>query len=73
MKDVNPMYVLREWQLVPAYTEAAQGDIRRIHELQAVMTRPYAEQDERTQRRFHSRRPIQMFGLGGVSHMSCSS
>ena len=73
MKAVNPRYILREWQLVPAYKEAAQGDIRRIHELQAVMTRPYETQDDDTERRYYARRPMDAFGLGGVSHMSCSS
>ena len=73
MKRVNPQYILREWQLVPAYTEASEGDIRRIHALQEVMTQPYAEQDEDTQQRYYARKPIDTFGLGGVSHMSCSS
>ena len=73
MKAVNPKYILREWLLVPAYTEAAQGDIRQIHALQAVMTRPYEAQDEDTQGRYYTRKPVDAFGLGGVSHMSCSS
>ncbi len=73
MKAVNPRYILREWHLVPAYTEAAQGDIRRIHELQAVMTRPYETQEGDTERRYYARKPVDAFGLGGVSHMSCSS
>ena len=73
MKGVNPKYILREWQLVPAYTEAARGDIHRVHALQAVMTRPYETQDEDTERQYFARKPIETFGLGGVSHMSCSS
>jgi uncharacterized protein YdiU (UPF0061 family) len=73
MNAVNPKYILREWQLVPAYTEAAQGDLSRIHELQAIMTQPYLAQDDDTQRRYDARKPVSAFGMGGVSHMSCSS
>ena len=73
MQAVNPMYILREWQLVPAYTEAAEGDIRRIHTLQDVMTQPYASQDDDTQQAYFQRKPLETFGMGGVSHMSCSS
>ena len=73
MKAVNPMYILREWQLVPAYTQASRGNIRLIHELQDIMTQPYAEQDPDIQSRFHARKPVHAFGLGGVCHMTCSS
>ncbi len=73
MKAVNPKFILREWHLVPAYQQAAQGDFRLLRELQAVMTRPYAEQDEDTARRYYALKPAELFGVGGVSHMSCSS
>ena len=73
MRRVNPQFILREWLLVPAYTEASQGDLRQLGALQEVMTRPYEDQDDETRRRYDMRRPVQMFGLGGVSHMSCSS
>jgi len=73
MERTNPMYILREWQLVPAYTEAAAGRPGRIHTLQQVMTRPYEVQDKDTRRAFFQRKPLETFGMGGVSHMSCSS
>ncbi|MEM6533338.1 MAG: protein adenylyltransferase SelO family protein [Myxococcota bacterium] len=73
MKAVNPKYVLREWHLVPAYRQAAQGDYALIRELQAVMADPYAEQGEDTQERYCALKPAAYFGVGGVSHMSCSS
>ena len=73
MKQVNPKYILREWQLVPAYQRAAQGDYGLVRELQAIMTQPYAEQDEATQRKYYALKPSGFFGMGGVSHMSCSS
>lgn len=73
MKAVNPKYILREWLLVPAYTEAGAGDIRRLHALQDVMTQPYARRDADTEQAYDRRKPIETFGVGGVSHMSCSS
>lgn len=73
MKKVNPKFILREWQLVPAYRQAAQGDYSLVHELQAIMTQPYAEQDEDVERRYYALKPSGFFGMGGVSHMSCSS
>ncbi len=73
MKQVNPKYLLREWLLEPTYKNAAQGDIRGIHELQAVMTQPYETQDEDTERRYFARKPLEAFGRGGVCHMTCSS
>ena len=71
MRSVNPKYLLREWQLVPAYQAAMHGDYALVRELQAVMTQPYAEQDEKS--RFATLKPQSAFGMGGVSHMSCSS
>ena len=73
MKAVNPKYILREWHLVPAYQAAARGDYSLVHELQAVMTQPYAEQDEATERKYYALKPADFFGMGGISHMSCSS
>ncbi len=71
MKAVNPRFTLREWQLVPAYQQAASGDYSAVRKLQEVMTQPYAEQDAES--RFYALRPASAFGTGGISHMSCSS
>jgi uncharacterized protein YdiU (UPF0061 family) len=73
MKAVNPRYVLREWLLVPAYRAAARGELDELHTLQGVMTRPYEAQDVPTQLAYDRRKPLDTFGVGGVSHMSCSS
>jgi uncharacterized protein YdiU (UPF0061 family) len=73
MKAVNPRYVLREWLLVPAYRAAARGELDELHTLQGVMTRPYEAQDVPTQLTYDRRKPLDTFGVGGVSHMSCSS
>ncbi|OOV88159.1 hypothetical protein BTA35_0201020 [Oceanospirillum linum] len=73
MKAVNPKYTLREWLLAPAYQAAAEGDYQLIHELQTVMGQPYDEQSEAVAERFYRQKPIEAFGAGGVSHLSCSS
>jgi len=73
MKRVNPKYTLREWLQVPAYQQAKEGDYTRLRELQAVMTQPYAEQSQATEIEYYRLKPIEAFGIGGVSHMSCSS
>jgi uncharacterized protein YdiU (UPF0061 family) len=72
MKAVNPKVILREWLLVPAYRQAAQGDYAEVRALQSIMTRPYAEQAD-LPARYDALKPEAFFGLGGVSHMSCSS
>ncbi|WP_438464480.1 protein adenylyltransferase SelO [Marinomonas sp. PE14-40] len=73
MKLVNPKYILREWLVVPAYQQAAKGDYSLIHELQKVMTQPYAEQSQEIENKYYRLKPPQFFALGGVSHLSCSS
>jgi len=69
MKAVNPKLILREWQLVPAYQRAANGDYQAIRTLQEVMTQPYDDAESS----FYALKPASAFGTGGVSHMSCSS
>ncbi|MDZ7661660.1 protein adenylyltransferase SelO [Thiohalophilus sp.] len=73
MKRVNPKYSLREWLLAPAYQQAARGNYDLIHELQDVMTQPYAEQSPAIEEKYYRQKPPEVSDLGGVSHMSCSS
>jgi uncharacterized protein YdiU (UPF0061 family) len=73
MKSVNPKYILREWQLAPAYQQAAQGNYDLIRELQEVMTSPYSEQSKEIEEKYYRRRPQKLSSTGGISHMSCSS
>ena len=73
MKQVNPKYTWREWQIVPAYQQAVQGDYSLIHELQTVLTAPYNEQSAATATQYCQRRPDAYLRAGGVSHYSCSS
>ena len=73
MKGINPKYTLREWHLVSAYEQAKQGDYRLIQELQEVMTQPYAEQSKEIEERYYAKKPVALFDIGGISHISCSS
>ncbi len=73
MKLINPKYILREWFLMPAYQQATEGNYALIHELQDVMTQPYAEQSKDVEDKYYRLKPPEFFEVGGVSHLSCSS
>ncbi|MDC0933203.1 protein adenylyltransferase SelO family protein [Arcobacteraceae bacterium] len=73
MKLINPKYVLREWILVPAYKSAHEGDYSLVRELQDVMTDPYSEQSKEIEEKYYSLKPLEVFDVGGISHVSCSS
>ncbi len=73
MKCVNPKYSLREWFVVPAYQQAAAGDYALLRELQDVMTQPYAELSKDVEQKYYRLKPPELFEVGGVSHLSCSS
>jgi len=73
MKAVNPKYTLREWFLVPAYQQAEEGNYSLIHELQEVMTDPYAEQSKEIEEKYYREKPSEFFEIAGISHVSCSS
>nr|WP_320167110.1 protein adenylyltransferase SelO family protein [uncultured Methylophaga sp.] len=73
MKQVNPKYTLREWQLVAAYKQAAEGEYTLLRELQDVMTQPYAEQSKEIEEKYYQLMPSELSDIGGVSHYSCSS
>lgn len=73
MKLVNPKYILREWFVMPAYQQAAAGDHALIRELQDVMIQPYAEQSKDVEDKYYRLKPLELFNVGGISHLSCSS
>lgn len=73
MKRVNPKYTWREWRVVPAYQQAAQGDYQLVGELQSVLIKPYEEQTQELSDKYYQLKPKEYFQLGGVSHYSCSS
>ena len=73
MKSINPKYTLREWFLVPAYQQAADGDYSLIRELQEVMTNPFNEQSKAIEEKYYRQKPPEFFDIAGISHVSCSS
>lgn len=73
MKLVNPKYTMREWLVVPAYQQAAEGHYMPLRALQAILTQPYAEQSKETQEQYCRLKPSELFNLGGLSYYSCSS
>lgn len=73
MKKVNPKYTLREWILVPAYKKAEKGDYSLIKELEEIMNNPYDEQTKEIEEKYYKKKPIELFNIAGVSHVSCSS
>ena len=73
MKLTNPKYTWREWLVVPAYEQAAQGDYSLVKELQAVLSHPYDEQTKEIEDKYYRLKPKEYFNAGGVSHYSCSS
>ncbi len=73
MKLINPKYTLREWHLVWAYQEAEKGNYKPVHELQKIMTNPYAEQTKEIEEKYYIKKPTDFFGIAGISHVSCSS
>ena len=73
MKLINPKYIIREWFLVPAYEKAKDEDYTLIEELQEIMTKPYEEQNKEIEEKYYGLKPLELFDLAGVSHVSCSS
>ena len=73
MKLINPKYSLREWFLVPAYQQATDGNYSLIKEMQTIMTNPYAEQSKEIEEKYYRLKPSEVFGIAGISHISCSS
>ena len=72
LKRINPKYILREWQLMRAYKEAQEGDSTYLFKLYEVTSSPYEEQEE-YEEVFYRLRPPQLFGVGGIEQISCSS
>ena len=69
MLAANPKYVPREWQLVKVYRAAAEGNYEPMHQLHAVLERPYDEQPER-EAEYFARAPPEEMERAGTAFMT---
>ena len=70
MKSTNPKFVLREWMLVDAYTDAGMGDESSLQELYQLIQEPYEEGSDEQIRKFYRRAPERALTAGGTAFMS---
>lgn len=59
--------------MVEAYDKAELGNYSLVHELQEVMTKPYEEQSKEIEEKYYVKKPLKLFDIAGISHVSCSS
>jgi serine/tyrosine/threonine adenylyltransferase len=70
MKTTNPKFVLREWMLVDAYTNAGIGDESSLQELYELIQKPYDEGSDDQIKKFFRRAPERALTAGGTAFMS---
>lgn len=70
MKNNNPKYVLREWILVDAYSDAANGDFSTMKDLHELCKRPYEEGSSKQAALYYQRAPESSITKGGTAFMS---
>jgi len=70
MRLENPKFVLREWMLVDAYTQAANEQEAELFSLYSLIQHPYEEGSEYEVRRYYRRAPDEALTTGGTAFMS---
>ena len=73
MQQTNPRYTWREWQVAPAYQQAADGDYGLLRQLQELYANPYHFQNSVLAQAAYRHKPAELANRGGISHYSCSS
>ena len=73
MQRANPQITWREWLVVPAYQQAAEGDHGLVQELQQLFSQPYGPCSAEQVAHYDRLKPRELFNAGGISHYSCSS
>ncbi len=72
MNQVNPRFILRNYLVQQAITQAEAGDFSEVHRLQALAREPYAEHPDAPAHYF-GKRPEWARNEPGCSMLSCSS
>jgi len=72
MKSNNPKYIPREWQLVQVYEAAQNNDFGPLREMQKLLEKPCAEQED-MEAKYYQRTPEISMRKAGTSFFSCSS
>jgi uncharacterized protein YdiU (UPF0061 family) len=70
MRLANPKYVLREWMLVEAYSQAARGNETELHDLFALIQHPYDGGSSEQESKYYRRTPEEAHMAGGTAFMS---
>jgi uncharacterized protein YdiU (UPF0061 family) len=70
MRTANPKFVLREWMLVVAYTDAADGQEAELGNLYDLIQRPYEEGSDKEVEKYYRRAPEELLTKGGTGFMS---
>lgn len=70
MRTANPKFVLREWMLADAYTDAANNQEAELFKLHDLIQRPYDEGSDKETERYYRRAPEEALTKGGIGFMS---
>ena len=70
MRTMNPKFVLREWMLVDAYTDAGIGEESSLLELHDLIQQPYDEGSDDQVKKYYRRAPERALTAGGTAFMS---
>lgn len=70
MRRANPRYIMRNWMLIRAYEAAERGDYSVLHELHALLQRPYDNQGPEADAKWYQRTPEYARAMPGALFLS---